>query len=360
MLDVAAHRRSWAHTRPRRRDDGPDHTPSRGGAHAGTPAAIPAWCGPLNARTTDAGASAGPTQTNSMHMIRHHFLSHDLPAVLAGDLPQQLVQTAGDAPAQNPRADTSGTTPDATPAQHTPSRGVAEPALWHATNATRRHRQNSPDRAIRLHSIPQPLRQPAPSGLIGGSARRPRDAAMVVSAVTSAAALGALSSPPAAVNRCRRRPLSAVQMGLTLVYWEQMVRYFDRQPDLGDVDACPTNQASLTQFKGRPSPITGYDSCRSCRPSNPSARRSRSRYTTSQSVRAELDAETAGRPGRSRSSTRSASARPPSGWRRSANRCATQEELTHRRCEHANLQTSPSGVTDWRAGTFCPASARNR
>src|SRR5207237_4037643 len=58
--------------------------------------------------------------------------------------------------------------------------------------------------------------------------RRPRDAAMFVSALTSAAALSAVIS-------ARRRRLvpaalaTAVQMALTLVYWEQMVRYFDRQ-----------------------------------------------------------------------------------------------------------------------------------
>jgi hypothetical protein len=54
--------------------------------------------------------------------------------------------------------------------------------------------------------------------------RRPRDAAMFVSAVTSAVALGAVI----AARRHRLRPaviLSAVQMALTLVYWEQMVRY---------------------------------------------------------------------------------------------------------------------------------------
>lgn len=72
--------------------------------------------------------------------------------------------------------------------------------------------------------------------------RRPRDAAMVVSALSSAAALGALIS-------ARRRRLvpaalaTAVQMALTLVYWEQMVRYFDRQ-HAAEVtsEACPTNQ----------------------------------------------------------------------------------------------------------------------
>ncbi|UXA04353.1 hypothetical protein KXD96_15065 [Mycobacterium sp. SMC-2] len=58
--------------------------------------------------------------------------------------------------------------------------------------------------------------------------RRPRDAAMVVSALTSVAALGAV------VAACRHRALPAaaavaVQMALTLVYWEQMVRYFERE-----------------------------------------------------------------------------------------------------------------------------------
>ena len=58
--------------------------------------------------------------------------------------------------------------------------------------------------------------------------RRPRDAAMFVSAATSTAALGAVIAArghrllPAVVA-------TAVQMALTLVYWEQMARYFDRR-----------------------------------------------------------------------------------------------------------------------------------
>ncbi len=59
--------------------------------------------------------------------------------------------------------------------------------------------------------------------------RRPRDAATLVSAVTSAAALSAV----VAARRHRLVPAAiatAMQMALTLVYWEQMVRYFDRQP----------------------------------------------------------------------------------------------------------------------------------
>ena len=58
--------------------------------------------------------------------------------------------------------------------------------------------------------------------------RRPRDAAMLVSAATSAAALGAVL----AARRHRMRPALiaiTVQMALTLVYWQQMVRYLERE-----------------------------------------------------------------------------------------------------------------------------------
>jgi hypothetical protein len=58
--------------------------------------------------------------------------------------------------------------------------------------------------------------------------RHPRDAAMFVGAVTSVAALSAAI----AARRHRLLPAAvatAVQMALTLVYWGQMVRYFDRQ-----------------------------------------------------------------------------------------------------------------------------------
>ncbi len=58
--------------------------------------------------------------------------------------------------------------------------------------------------------------------------RRPRDAAMFVSVVTSVAALTAV----VAARRHRLGPAlsaTAVQMALTLVYWEQMVRYRERQ-----------------------------------------------------------------------------------------------------------------------------------
>lgn len=57
---------------------------------------------------------------------------------------------------------------------------------------------------------------------------RPRDAAMVTSVASSAAAVGALL----AARRHRLRPaLIAVtlQMALTLVYWEQMVRHLERR-----------------------------------------------------------------------------------------------------------------------------------
>ena len=60
--------------------------------------------------------------------------------------------------------------------------------------------------------------------------RRPWDAAMAVSVLTSAVSVGAV------IAARRRRLISAatvtvVQMAMTLVYWEQMVRYFDRQRD---------------------------------------------------------------------------------------------------------------------------------
>lgn len=56
---------------------------------------------------------------------------------------------------------------------------------------------------------------------------RPKDSAAVVSAVTSATAV-------AAIVAARRRRLgiaaaaTGVQMALTLLYWQQMVRYLDR------------------------------------------------------------------------------------------------------------------------------------
>jgi hypothetical protein len=62
--------------------------------------------------------------------------------------------------------------------------------------------------------------------------RRPRDAPFPITALsllTSAVALSAI----VAARRRRLIPAAvatAVQMVLTLVYWEQMVRYFDRQP----------------------------------------------------------------------------------------------------------------------------------
>jgi Family of unknown function (DUF6653) len=63
--------------------------------------------------------------------------------------------------------------------------------------------------------------------------RRPRDAAMVVSALTSAVSLGAII----AARRHRLLPAAiatAVQMSLTLVYWEQMVGYFERETQPGN------------------------------------------------------------------------------------------------------------------------------
>lgn len=71
------------------------------------------------------------------------------------------------------------------------------------------------------------------------SARKPRDAAVVVTAVTSAAALVAVIFSA----RRRRIPAAAAcacQMALTLVYWEQMARYWDRYRMSAAASACST------------------------------------------------------------------------------------------------------------------------
>ena len=72
--------------------------------------------------------------------------------------------------------------------------------------------------------------------------RRPRDAALAVSALTSAVAVGAV----VAAGRRRLIPAAiatAVQMAMTLVYWEQMVRYSDRHRDLGESHARRTGNS---------------------------------------------------------------------------------------------------------------------
>jgi hypothetical protein len=59
--------------------------------------------------------------------------------------------------------------------------------------------------------------------------RRPLDAATVVSGLTSAAGVVAV----VAARRHRLLPAAiatALQMSLTLIYWEQMVRYLERDP----------------------------------------------------------------------------------------------------------------------------------
>ncbi|MEC4765423.1 DUF6653 family protein [Mycobacterium sherrisii] len=58
--------------------------------------------------------------------------------------------------------------------------------------------------------------------------RRPRDAAMVVSGLTSASAVVAVL----AARRHRLLPAAiatALQMALTLIYWRQMVEYLERE-----------------------------------------------------------------------------------------------------------------------------------
>ncbi|EUA10956.1 DUF6653 family protein [Mycobacterium kansasii] len=59
-------------------------------------------------------------------------------------------------------------------------------------------------------------------------AERPADAAMLVSALTSAVSLSAVI----AARRRRLKPAvvaTALQMALTMVYWAQMVRYLDHR-----------------------------------------------------------------------------------------------------------------------------------
>lgn len=59
--------------------------------------------------------------------------------------------------------------------------------------------------------------------------RRPRDTAMLVSVATSVVSVAAL----VAARRRRLKPAAvatAVQMALTMVYWQQMVRYLDHHP----------------------------------------------------------------------------------------------------------------------------------
>lgn len=59
-------------------------------------------------------------------------------------------------------------------------------------------------------------------------AERPADAAMLVSALTSAVSLSAVI----AAHRRRLKPAvvaTSLQMTLTMVYWAQMVRYLDRR-----------------------------------------------------------------------------------------------------------------------------------
>lgn len=68
---------------------------------------------------------------------------------------------------------------------------------------------------------------------------RPRDAAAIVTGVTSVAAVGAI------VASARRRPVPAAvacaaQMALTLVYWELMARYWDRYRISAAASACST------------------------------------------------------------------------------------------------------------------------
>ena len=78
--------------------------------------------------------------------------------------------------------------------------------------------------------------------------REKKLAASAVREVTAISALTSAVSVGAVVAARRRRLISAaiatvVQMAMTLVYWEQMVRYFDRQRALGESHARRTGNS---------------------------------------------------------------------------------------------------------------------
>lgn len=99
-----------------------------------------------------------------MHMLGHHFASHDPPALPGSDLPQQLVEATGDSPTHNLAPRSRPPHQMQTQRAHA-CRRVAKPALPHTTNATRRHRQNSPTHTVHQPPrFPRRLKPPAPRG----------------------------------------------------------------------------------------------------------------------------------------------------------------------------------------------------
>ncbi len=147
--------------------------------------------------------------------------------------------------------------------------------------------------------------------------QRPRDAAQAVSALTSVAAVCAI----VAARRHRLGPAvtaTAVQMALTLVYWQMMARYRDRQHGVAWRHARRfDNSRTRAGYAERSTLGTTNPECRR---SIPCARRSR-RGTAPPSVQQNSTPKPR-KAARSKSSTRPVSARRLSGSPRSANRCS--------------------------------------
>ena len=116
-------------SRPRRRSMTATTTPSRGCAGAELLAQHPR--GAALERPHHLCRRVGrPDRHEQVHAIGHHFLGHDLPATLAGDLLQQLAQPSSHPPAQNP-APILGAPHHMQPQRVHPSRGATKPALRH-------------------------------------------------------------------------------------------------------------------------------------------------------------------------------------------------------------------------------------
>src|SRR5271157_3464442 len=154
------------HTRPRRRNTTLTTTP---------------WCGCVGAEllaqhSCDAALERShhrrwrvgrPDTHERVHVIGHHFLGHDLPVVLIGDLLQQIAHPAGTARPKILRR-YSGTTPRAGPAT-TPLPGCSETggatyrALYETTPTT------TGSDTVCLPGFPRRLTPPVPSGRSDGA-----------------------------------------------------------------------------------------------------------------------------------------------------------------------------------------------
>ena len=144
-------------------------------------------------------------------MIRHHFLRHDLPRVLVGDLLQQFAQPPGHPPTQSPTPILRA--PHHVQAQRRhPSRCAAKPALRHSAHPTKRHRQTVRSHAGHLPRFPRRLKPPVPSGRTDGSGRnRCHRSATRSSRKPSRAPGGTIAAPPAG-PRAAIRPVGPLDV----------------------------------------------------------------------------------------------------------------------------------------------------